>query len=176
VLEHRFKIKDSCSARTRRRAYQLQYDYVRRDLLKLLYKRNNKSAAGINAGFIYAVVNQAWPEYVKIGSAIDIFDRLGTYQTSSPLRDYEILDYYFADHRVSEENYIHSLFDDKNNEWCKTSKQHVLTIFKQRKQHYEVPITERKLNEQVFHKQFHNVDSDHGQAGLPNLENYYEND
>ena len=104
------------------------------------------------------------------------FDRLGTYQTSSPLRDYEILDYYFADHRVSEENYIHSLFDDKNNEWCKTSKQHVLTIFKQRKQHYEVPITERKLNEQVFHKQFHNVDSDHGQAGLPNLENYYEND
>jgi hypothetical protein len=59
----------------------LQYDFVRRDLLKILHKRNGYSATGISAGYVYAIGNSAWKDFVKIGSAIDIDDRLNSYQT-----------------------------------------------------------------------------------------------
>jgi len=42
-------------------------------------------------GYVYAVTNPAWPGWVKIGMAVDAEDRLKGYQTSSPLRDYELL-------------------------------------------------------------------------------------
>lgn len=36
------------------------------------------------------IINPAWPGYCKIGSAISLPQRLSTYQTGSPFRDYEI--------------------------------------------------------------------------------------
>tara|TARA_R110002020_G_scaffold4096_5_gene18058 strand:- start:1303 stop:1830 length:528 start_codon:yes stop_codon:yes gene_type:complete len=41
-------------------------------------------------GFLYAVTNSAWKEWVKIGMAVNAEDRLKGYQTSSPFRDYEL--------------------------------------------------------------------------------------
>ena len=58
VLEHRYKLK-SAKEKTKKRAYALQYDFVRRDLLKIIYRRNNFSASGIAAGFVYAIGNPA---------------------------------------------------------------------------------------------------------------------
>ncbi|MEK9820466.1 MAG: hypothetical protein VW443_12860, partial [Pseudomonadales bacterium] len=39
----------------------------------------------IKEGYVYAIRNKAWPEWVKIGKAIDAQDRLNGYQTSSPM-------------------------------------------------------------------------------------------
>tara|TARA_R110000803_G_scaffold37410_3_gene80626 strand:+ start:2756 stop:3127 length:372 start_codon:yes stop_codon:yes gene_type:complete len=49
------------------------------------------SEDGIQAGSVYVITNKAWPEWVKIGRAIDAEDRLRSYQTGSPLRDYWIV-------------------------------------------------------------------------------------
>ena len=42
-------------------------------------------------GDIYVIVNDAWPDWVKVGKASMAEDRLNTYQTSSPFRDYSII-------------------------------------------------------------------------------------
>ena len=44
----------------------------------------------IKEGYVYAITNPAWPEWVKIGMAIDANDRCNGYQTSSPFRDYKV--------------------------------------------------------------------------------------
>ena len=44
----------------------------------------------IKEGYVYAITNPAWPEWVKIGMAVDADDRCNGYQTSSPFRDYKI--------------------------------------------------------------------------------------
>ena len=41
-------------------------------------------------GYVYIITNPAWPDWVKIGMAIDAEDRLNGYQTSSPMRDYQL--------------------------------------------------------------------------------------
>jgi len=140
VLLPNFQVKNRVSPKHRKRAFTLQYDFVRRDLLKIIYRRNNKSASGIKAGYVYAIVNPAWPEYVKIGSAIDVDDRLNSYQTSSPLRDYRLVDYYFTEDRHKAESKIHDMFE-RQSEWCKVSESDIRVIFKKEKeaQHIKVP-------------------------------------
>jgi len=44
----------------------------------------------IKEGYVYAITNPAWPEWVKIGMAVDADDRCNGYQTSSPFRDYSL--------------------------------------------------------------------------------------
>ena len=41
-------------------------------------------------GQVYIITNSAWPEWVKIGMAVDAEDRCNGYQTSSPFRDYKV--------------------------------------------------------------------------------------
>lgn len=146
VLLPLFKVKDTESVRQRDRAFRLQFDFVRRDLLKIIHKRNNKSALGIKAGYIYAIANPAWSDYIKIGSAIDVNDRLKSYQTSSPLRDYYIVDYYFVDDRLNEESLLHSTFD-RNSEWCKVSILDIKTLFKSKKKEHNIIVPESLLYE-----------------------------
>lgn len=148
VLENSFKIKDSESLKTRNRAYKLQYDYVRRDLLKIKYKRNNNSSTGIKEGFVYAIGNPAWKEFIKIGSAIDVIDRLKSYQTSSPFRDYYLIDYYFSHNRLLEESNLHKTFEERNSEWCKVSEEDIKCKFKILKEENSVKVLQEKLIEQ----------------------------
>ena len=42
-------------------------------------------------GFLYVNANPAWEEWVKKGMAVNAEDRLKSYQTSSPFRDYELI-------------------------------------------------------------------------------------
>jgi len=73
-------------------------------------------------GEVYVIYNKAWPEWVKVGMAVDSTDRLKNYQTSSPFRDYALLySYEVKDRRVAE-SAVHKRLAkecDNINEWFK---------------------------------------------------------
>jgi len=77
------------------------------------------------AGYVYVITNAAWPEWVKVGMAIDADDRLNSYQTSSPFRDYELQYSVYCKDRRKLERKAHtavgSIASDRNNEWFKAS-------------------------------------------------------
>jgi len=73
-------------------------------------------------GQVYVVVNPNFPEWVKVGMAIDSEDRLNNYQTSSPFRDY-VLNYKWnvSDRRAAESEShteLHKLYE-RRSEWFK---------------------------------------------------------
>ena len=47
-------------------------------------------------GYLYIIQNRAWPKWVKVGITTNIKNRLHTYQTGAPLRDYKVL--YLIEH------------------------------------------------------------------------------
>jgi hypothetical protein len=96
------------------------------------YKSFNEAAfsslenfTSTNEGFVYVITNKAWPEWVKIGMAIDAEDRLKGYQTSSPMRDFELKFFApFKDRRKAEtfaHNECKKLGVEQNGEWFKMS-------------------------------------------------------
>jgi hypothetical protein len=95
--------------------------YLSLDLLAIQYKWNGNSIKGIKPGFVYAITNPAWPGYMKIGSTIDVYDRLNTYQTGSPDRDYKLEHFVFVHDRLKFETEIHLKYESKG-EWIKTDK------------------------------------------------------
>jgi predicted GIY-YIG superfamily endonuclease len=41
-------------------------------------------------GYLYIISNSAWPNWVKVGVTKDLKNRLHTYQTASPFRNYVV--------------------------------------------------------------------------------------
>jgi len=84
-------------------------------------------------GEVYAIANTAWPEWVKIGKAVDAEDRLNGYQTSSPFRDYYILHRITVENRHTAERDMHKLAqevsEERSSEWFKLSKKEVKELF-----------------------------------------------
>ena len=84
-------------------------------------------------GEVYAIVNEAWPEWVKIGCASIAEDRLNGYQTGSPYRDYKIVCTIQTDNKRKTENLMHKtvqkLADERRNEWFKISIDTVKELF-----------------------------------------------
>ena len=71
-------------------------------------------------GSVYVVANVAWGGLLKVGTAIDAEDRLKSYQTSSPFRDYVLYYSYTTDNRRKSEAEAHRLLEQKyerRNEW-----------------------------------------------------------
>ncbi len=72
-------------------------------------------------GCVYVIQNQAWPEWVKVGKAVDAEDRLKTYQTGDPYRSYVLTHYIHVDDRHTAEATAHQLLesvaDQRINEW-----------------------------------------------------------
>jgi len=71
-------------------------------------------------GEVYIITNKAWPEWVKVGMAVDSQDRLKNYQTSSPFRDYVLLYVYEVNDRRAGESAAHTRLAkecDNINEW-----------------------------------------------------------
>ena len=71
-------------------------------------------------GSVYVIANKAWGGWVKVGMAIDAEDRLKSYQTSSPFRDYMLYYSYTTDNRRKSEAEAHKLLEQKyerRNEW-----------------------------------------------------------
>jgi len=85
------------------KAYRLLDRKVKRDLresgrkLLLLSETDNPlkkyldSRSTLNPGHIYLIRNKAWKGWIKVGRATNPKERLRTYQTSSPLRDYRLI-------------------------------------------------------------------------------------
>ena len=76
-------------------------------------------------GQVYIVTNPSFPEWVKVGMAVDAEDRLRGYQTSSPFRDYELFYSWSVNDRRTAETEAHSILKEwtagKKNEWFKCS-------------------------------------------------------
>ena len=86
------------------------------------------------SGHVYAMANAAWPEWIKIGKAVDAEDRLSSYQTSSPLRDYTLIHYAYSDDRNVAERQAHALavkMGSSRNEWFKISNEDAVVVIEQ---------------------------------------------
>ena len=80
-----------------------------------------KNSRGINkyiSGFIYVISNPAWSEWVKIGRATSPEDRLSSYQTGSPLRDYSLEYSLYVEDTYVYEKYFNDNYSQSNSgEW-----------------------------------------------------------
>ena len=87
----------------------------------------------VNQGEVYAITNPAWPEWVKIGKAVDSDDRLNGYQTGSPFRDYQVVKSLKTDNRHEAERTMHRLFEkvaeQRSFEWFKIPRSKVEELF-----------------------------------------------
>ena len=74
-------------------------------------------------GQVYIIVNESFPQWIKVGMAIDAEDRLSNYQTSSPYRDYALYCSWSVSDRRAAEAAAHEILsecsDDRKNEWFK---------------------------------------------------------
>ena len=57
-------------------------------------------------GYIYAIKNQAWVGFIKIGRAVDVKKRLGTYNTGDPFRGYRLLHHVWVADRFAAESWM----------------------------------------------------------------------
>ena len=77
----------------------------------------------IKEGYVYVITNPAWPEWVKIGMAVDAEDRCNGYQTSSPFRDYKIEHVVVTNNRRAAEAEAHKaatkMAKETRGEWFK---------------------------------------------------------
>jgi hypothetical protein len=73
-------------------------------------------------GQVYIIVNPSFPEWVKVGMAVDAADRLNGYQTSSPFRDYVLNYSWDVNDRRAAESDAHSELQklyERRSEWFK---------------------------------------------------------
>jgi hypothetical protein len=74
-------------------------------------------------GCVYVIENPAWPEWVKVGKAIDAEARLNSYQTSDPFRAYILHHHIEVPNRHESELKVHQelelVCDGRRNEWFK---------------------------------------------------------
>ena len=88
----------------------------------------------IKQGYVYAIRNAAWPEWIKIGKAIDAEDRLNGYQTSSPMRDYELIHAVYFDDRNKAERDAHKVAErkgERKGEWFKITEEQALEVLQE---------------------------------------------
>tara|TARA_R110002072_G_C7762400_1_gene518453 strand:+ start:140 stop:556 length:417 start_codon:yes stop_codon:yes gene_type:complete len=100
---------------------------------------SNSKLSAIQEGYVYVITNKAWPEWVKIGMAIDAEDRLNGYQTSSPMRDYVLEHRVFSVNRRKSEKEAHTralpLSLDAKGEWFKLSVEQAINILDNLNEH-----------------------------------------
>ena len=74
-------------------------------------------------GQVYIIVNESFPQWIKVGMAVDAEDRLSNYQTSSPYRDYALYYSWSVSDRRAAEAAAHEILaecsDARKNEWLK---------------------------------------------------------
>ena len=84
------------------------------------------------SGEIYLIINPAWPDWVKVGKAAIATDRLGNYQTSSPMRDYALLTSISVDNMHEQERRFLQLFSsegyERKGEWFKIDKEKAVEL------------------------------------------------
>ena len=117
--------------RTRKPKRTYQYSIAPNDPVEEQLVREARHDDG--SGFVYAITNPAWPEWVKVGMTIDIEERLAAYQVYSPQKDYsELHSVRVADRRASE-GLAHRLASDASSaepsgEWFQILDSTVISI------------------------------------------------
>lgn len=80
----------------------------------------------VQEGDVYVIRNMAWPDWYKVGKAVNAKNRLKDYQTSSPHRDFVLCHVEWFENRDEAEKAIHKLLKkhkhclESKNEWFKT--------------------------------------------------------
>jgi len=96
-------------------------------------------ASGIKEGYVYVITNKAWPDWVKIGMAIDAEDRLNGYQTSSPHRDYVLEHSVYSNDRRKSEQQAHTratkIALETNGEWFKLTVEQAIEVLNNLDEH-----------------------------------------
>lgn len=120
------------------------------------YKNINDAVfeqSGMNSvkeGYVYVITNKAWPDWVKIGMAIDAEDRLSGYQTSSPHRDYILEHSVYSNERRKAEQQAHSraakLAIEVNGEWFKLTVQQAIEVLDNLDEYRRETIKETNTN------------------------------
>lgn len=120
------------------------------------YKNINDAVfeqSGMNSvkeGYVYIITNKAWPDWVKIGMAIDAEDRLSGYQTSSPHRDYILEHSVYSNERRKAEQQAHSraakLAIEVNGEWFKLTVQQAIEVLDNLDEYRRETIKETNTN------------------------------
>jgi len=87
------------------------------------------------SGYVYVIVNNAWRGWVKLGCAVDVDDRLNSYQTYSPFRDYRVIAQIACDQRYKKEKEMQRVFSkvasEKENEWFKIDEAEAIKLLKE---------------------------------------------
>ena len=82
-------------------------------------------------GQVYIITNPAWEGWVKVGMAVDAKDRLNSYQTSCPFRDYMLYYSYETKDRRKAESEAHSKLDEKferRKEWFRCTPEEAIEV------------------------------------------------
>ena len=94
----------------------------------------------VKFGYVYAIRNPAWPDWVKIGKAVDAEDRLRSYHTGSPMRDYELVhSVYFEDrneaerkaHLLAASKTMHPWNKNDNGEWFRLTEEQAMEVLRE---------------------------------------------
>ena len=100
-----------------------------KDITEFVQKLYDKE----ESGDVYAIWNPSFPEWIKVGKAIDAYDRCNGYQTSSPFRDYEVIARLPCENRHKKEKEMHDVFehfaDERKGEWFKIDKLTGIKLF-----------------------------------------------
>jgi|TARA_A100001015_G_C14709471_1_gene601492 hypothetical protein len=87
----------------------------------------------VPAGEVYAIINKAWPDWVKVGCAAVTEDRLNGYQTGSPFRDYEMVTTIESSNRHKAERLMHRTVEqyaeERRGEWFKIGVDKIVELF-----------------------------------------------
>ena len=75
----------------------------------------------MKSGYLYIITNEAFPEWIKVGTTYDLDQRLHVYQTGDPFRRYRIVySLHHPDFRQAEKNIKETMKHfalDIKNEW-----------------------------------------------------------
>lgn len=107
-------------------------NYLKRRARQLSSK-SLKAFNQIKEGYVYAISNPAWPDWIKIGMAVDADDRCANYQTSSPFRDYYVEAKQFTKDKSKLEAKAHkeaAKLGLKYGEWFKIGKLRAISLIK----------------------------------------------
>jgi len=91
-------------------------------------------------GQVYAITNPNFPDWVKIGMAIDAEDRLNGYQTSSPFRDYVLQYKYDVNNRRKAESQAHTELQksyERKGEWFKCTPEQARVVVSSTAEEYK---------------------------------------
>jgi len=91
-------------------------------------------------GQVYVITNPNFPDWVKVGMAIDAEDRLNNYQTSSPFRDYVLQYRYDVNDRRKAESQAHTELQksyERKGEWFKCTPEEARVVVSSTAEEYK---------------------------------------